>query len=244
MFGLHKYKYKYLGSEAERACAKEAQASRLALANLRKVMAGTPEVHSFIVEDSCNETTVENFIPSGNENYENMDVQQFVDETSLQSSTNSKLKIISNDQDLTTNRIKNILGNDQVEIMFQTTDGSYIDVPDDVLLNLSKNGLQYQVIDENGQVSEIQELKELTNETGITESLIEDNSHLNTISPLHTDKITDSSLLGDDAFSYQPQTFTKDVYMGSSEIYEPENLSIHSELLPDKSTVFSSIRSK
>lgn len=243
MFGLPNYKYKYFGNEVEKACAKEAQASRLALANLRKAMASSPEVHSFIVEESCNETTVENFIPRENENYENMDVQ-LVNETSCQSDIDPKLKVISNEQDLTTNKIKNILGNDEVEIMFQTTDGNYIDVPDDVLLNLSKTGLQYQVIDENGKVSEIQELKELTRKTVISESLMEDNCRLNSVLPIHTDKISDSALLTDDAFQYQPQSFTEDVYMGSSEIYEPENLSMHSELLPNISSVFPKIRSK
>lgn len=62
-------KRKYIRSEAERACAKEAAASRLALEALQKELATAPQVNQFVIEESCTETTVENFIPHTEETF-------------------------------------------------------------------------------------------------------------------------------------------------------------------------------
>ncbi|CAH2018582.1 unnamed protein product [Acanthoscelides obtectus] len=49
--------------EAEhRACVKEAEASRSAIANLTKEIVSAPHANTFIIDETCSETTVENFI--------------------------------------------------------------------------------------------------------------------------------------------------------------------------------------
>lgn len=68
------------------------------------------------------------------------------------------------ENDTTTDKIKHILGSDlpnNVEIMFKTSDGNFVSVTDEVLQNITKGALQYQVIDENGHAGEIQELRVL-----------------------------------------------------------------------------------
>lgn len=188
-FLQRKMKRKYIRSEAERACAKEAAASRLALEALQKELATAPQVNSFVIEESCTETTVENFIPHTDETFiDNLhDIQgvQVVNYTDLGNPVYSTGGHIVNldkefganpliqynihntnqmEPEVTTDKIKNILGNgipSNVEIMFKTSDGNYISVPDEVLQNITKGNFQYQVIDENGQESEIQELRVL-----------------------------------------------------------------------------------
>lgn len=188
-FLQRKMKRKYIRSEAERACAKEAAASRLALEALQKELATAPQVNSFVIEESCTETTVENFIPHTDETFiDNLnDIQgvQVVNYADLSNPVYSSGPHIVNldkqfaanpliqynihntnqlEPDVTTDKIKNILGNglpSNVEIMFKTSDGNYISVPDEVLQNITKGNFQYQVIDENGQESEIQELRVL-----------------------------------------------------------------------------------
>ncbi|KAJ3627365.1 hypothetical protein MTP99_014748 [Tenebrio molitor] len=276
-YGQHKFKRKCLGSEAEKACAKEAQASRIALANLRKVMASTPQVHSFIVEESFNETTVENFIPNVDENYvDNIHDVQFVNGNPPQVAANGKsLNVIpvSNTQGLTADKIKHILGNDEVEIMFQTSDGNFVNVSDEVLLNLSKGGLQYQVVDENGHIGEIQELKTLDNEAiankaANVESFPDDPSlkreesfDLKIIkNPDEIDKIAKAmpEEYIDPNFSSAAcnktnleslqlhTTFNEDLYensfhMQNAEMFEPENLSMHSDLMADNPIEFETV---
>lgn len=160
--------------EAEhQACVKEAQASQLAIANLKKEIASAPQSNTFIIEETCTETTVENFIPHEQPNFVEVDIdnisnqmfinpQQFNNHDPANKSNIIQLTLPSNGQPLTADKIKNILGNNEnpnVEIMFKTSDGNYITVTDDVLQNLQKDGLQYQVIDEDGRVGEIQELQ-------------------------------------------------------------------------------------
>lgn len=68
-----------------------------------------------------------------------------------------------------TDKIKQILGGDitgNVEIMFKTSDGNFVSVTDEVLQNIAKGALQYQVIDENGLAGEIRELRVLDNPPG------------------------------------------------------------------------------
>nr|CAH7723630.1 unnamed protein product [Callosobruchus chinensis] len=43
--------------------------------------------------------------------------------------------------------------------MFKTSDGNFVTVTDEVLQDLQKDGLQYQVIDEDGRLGELQELQ-------------------------------------------------------------------------------------
>lgn len=264
-YSQHKFKRKCLGSDAEKACAKEAQASRITLANLRKVMASTPQVHSFIVEESFNETTVENFIPNVEDNAytDNLNGVDFANSTipaqGNPTSVNKALNIIplsGNNQGLTAEKIKHILGNDQVEIMFQTSDGNFVNVSDEVLLNLSKGGLQYQVVDENGHVGELQELKTLDSEgkpTNFDESasinfkkdvfgvkIIQNGDNLN-----KTEKSSSGGEFIDTSFTTSTKTnldaiplINESLYgngfnMQSTEIFEPENLSLHSDLMAD-----------
>ncbi|RZC37724.1 uncharacterized protein BDFB_000777 [Asbolus verrucosus] len=272
-YGQHKFKRKCLGSEAEKACAKEAQASRIAVANLRKVMATTPQVHSFIVEESFNETTVENFIPNVEESYgKSIREVQFVNGSQPQVTQNGKplnmipVSLSNNSQGLTADKIKHILGNDEVEIMFQTSDGNFVNVSDEVLLNLSKGGLQYQVVDENGHVGEIQELKTLDNEniankTGhldlkeeknfdlkIIKSTREMDKYAKTIPEEYIDPNFSSTACNKtnlDSLQLHT-TFNEDLYensfhMQSAEIFEPENLSMHSDLMADNPMEFDSV---
>ncbi|XP_044259870.1 uncharacterized protein LOC123008232 isoform X1 [Tribolium madens] len=263
VYGQHKFKRKCLGSEAEKACAKEAQASRIALANLRKVMASTPQVHSFIVEESFNETTVENFIPNVEENYvENIHDVQFVNGNPPQVTTNGK-PLVSNTQSLTADKIKHILGNDEVEIMFQTSDGNFVNVSDEVLLNLSKGGLQYQVVDENGHIGEIQELKtlepdsgpkddqKLKREQGFDLKIIKNPDEIDKIAKAMPEEYIDPNFSSaacnkTNMESLQLHTsFNEDLYensfhMQSAEMFEPENLSMHSDLMADNPMEFES----
>lgn len=162
VFNQRKMKRKYIRTEAEKACAKEAQASRMALANLQKEIATTPQVNSFVIEESCTETTVENFIPP--ENFQETRVINYADLDNEIYDTKPNLMHFPQNvpQELTADKIKHILGNEvpqNIEIMFKTSEGNYVTVTDEVLQNISKGGLQYQVVDENGQVGEIQDLK-------------------------------------------------------------------------------------
>lgn len=64
-------------------------------------------------------------------------------------------------EDTPSDKLKHIIGDNMttnVEIMFKTSDGTYINVTDEMLQDMSQGELQYQVIDENGQASEMQEL--------------------------------------------------------------------------------------
>nr|CAI5843434.1 unnamed protein product [Callosobruchus analis] len=142
------------------ACVKEAQASRLAIANLKKEIASAPQANTFIIEETCTETTVENFIPHPGVGFG--DGQVFLPTAPKVSDNVIQLTIPNNPEELTADKIKDILGNEansNVEIMFKTSDGSFVSVTDEVLQNLQKDGLQYQVIDEDGRLGEVQELQ-------------------------------------------------------------------------------------
>ncbi|XP_018561601.1 uncharacterized protein LOC108903788 [Anoplophora glabripennis] len=176
LYKPHKVKRKFRLEAEHQACIKEAHASRLAIANLKKEIASAPQANTFIIEETCTETTVENFIPHPEQSgyvevdYNNIDNQVFVSPNNFNQETSKSANMIqlalqNNGQALTADKIKHILGNEvpaNVEIMFKTSDGSFVTVTDEVLQNLStKEGLQYQVVDENGQVGEIQELQVL-----------------------------------------------------------------------------------
>ncbi|CAH1155154.1 unnamed protein product [Phaedon cochleariae] len=168
-----KPKRKYRFEAEHQACVKEAQASILAIANLKKEIASAPQANTFIIEETCTETTVENFIPHAeNQNFVEMDFNNLSNPVVNLSSEGAKSNVIqltlqNGLQGLTADKIKTILGNDtnaNVEIMFKTSDGNFVTVTDEVLQNLQKDGLQYQVIDEDGRMGEIQELKLLAKE--------------------------------------------------------------------------------
>lgn len=162
----------------------------MAIANLKKEIASAPQSNSFIIEESCTETTVENFIPHVDRqnfveiDYENLDNQVFLNPQSFNQDVGKnnviQLTLPSNGQSLTTDKIKNILSNDansNIEIMFKTNEGNYVTLTDDVLQNLQKDGLQYQVIDEEGRMGELQELQLIGKEnvvdlSNITEGVI------------------------------------------------------------------------
>ncbi|KRT83874.1 hypothetical protein AMK59_4263 [Oryctes borbonicus] len=181
-------KRKYMRSEAEKACAKEAAASRLALEALQKELATTDQISSFVIEESCTETTVENFIPHGEEPF--MDNLNQLESVPLQvvnyadinqSVLNNSTELINVGKPILANtllqyddlnnpqktpesaaeKLKQILGGNMpsnVEIMFKTSDGNFVSLTDEVLQNITRESLQYQVIDEHGHAGEVQQL--------------------------------------------------------------------------------------
>nr|CAH7738847.1 unnamed protein product [Callosobruchus chinensis] len=148
LYKPHKIKRKSRIEAEHLACLKEAQASQLAIANLKKEIASAPQASTSIIEETCTETTVENFIPHSSVGFGDGNVVQ--------------LAFPNNSEELTADKIKDILGNEvnsNVEIMFKTSDGNFVTVTDEVLQDLQKDGLQYQVIDEDGRLGELQELQ-------------------------------------------------------------------------------------
>lgn len=179
-------------SEAEKACAKEAAASRQALEALQKELSIQPQVNSFVIEDSCTETTVENFIPHHADgrfvenvrdfqglpvvNYYSVNGTGYANREQAENvekslTDNPLLQFnIRNDGNTHTDiaapadKVKGVLDGDithNVEIMFKTSEGDFVSVTDELLQNISKSALQYQVIDENGFAGEMQELRVL-----------------------------------------------------------------------------------
>ncbi|VEN58011.1 unnamed protein product [Callosobruchus maculatus] len=160
LYKPHKVKRKFRIEAEHQACVKEAQASRLAIANLKKEIASAPQANTFIIEETCTETTVENFIPHPSVGFG--DGQVFLPTDPKIQNNVIQLTIPNSSEELTADKIKDILGNEansNVEIMFKTSDGSFVTVTDEVLQNLQKDGLQYQVIDEDGRLGEVQELQ-------------------------------------------------------------------------------------
>nr|XP_022909174.1 uncharacterized protein LOC111420426 [Onthophagus taurus] len=240
-----KLKRKYMKSEAEKACAKEAAASRLALEALQKELATTNQLSSFVIEDSCSETTVENFIPHSEEPYiDNLnhlqavplevvnyaDLNQSVLNQSVlnqsvlnQSVLNQSvlnpvlnltnqvltkpINVLGNPvlqydnvnsprlQEAITDKLRQIFGGNvptNVEIMFKTNDGSFMNVTDEVLQNITKDSLQYQVIDEHGRAGEVQELTVNTKDSNFTHiPEVEEDPIAKYVNPIET--ITDNN---------------------------------------------------
>lgn len=157
-------KRKCVRTEAEKACAKEAAASRLALETIQKELATT----SFNLSDdhSSNATNV------------SQTQQQYVNTTyglgqqNLLIGGGDGISVVGlGDTDkgaklaspeTAAEKIKHMFGQElpsNVEIMFKTSDGNFVNVTDEMLQAITKEALQFQVIDENGQASEIQFLK-------------------------------------------------------------------------------------
>ncbi|KAL1491872.1 hypothetical protein ABEB36_012401 [Hypothenemus hampei] len=156
-----------LKQQAEQACVKEAQASKLALANLQQAIASNPQANNFIIEDTCTETTVENFIPSAeaeslvkvlNSNDNSMFLPISIAPKQSQATQDNQQM-----QSLNSNKLKYILDAGtptNIEIMYKDAEGNYMPVNAEVFKNLSnKDGLQFQVVDENGHTSEFQEFE-------------------------------------------------------------------------------------
>ncbi|KAB0800445.1 hypothetical protein PPYR_06185 [Photinus pyralis] len=174
-----KYKRKFVRSEAEKACAKEAAASRLALEALQREIASTPQVGSFVIEESCTETTVENFIPHTDETYsEHLDHDKNVPELQvmnfqdLSNSTFVNTQMIDMEKtqavgsimqfDMSTDKLQHMLGAEvptNLEIMFRTSEGQLVNITEEQFHNLSDGTLQYQFVDEDGQLSEVRQLQ-------------------------------------------------------------------------------------
>ncbi|XP_030756983.1 uncharacterized protein LOC115882871 isoform X2 [Sitophilus oryzae] len=172
-----------LKQQAEQACVKEAQASRLALASLQKEIAVAPQANNFIIEETYAETTVENFIPHHEQtygdvmNYSNnmhnrssMEKSMFIPGTLPQNNLSNLAtysSLIQGDKksSFANEKLKMILGTDvpsNVEIMYKDARGNFVPVNEEVLQSLAtKEGIQYQVVDEDGRVSELQELRVL-----------------------------------------------------------------------------------
>ncbi|XP_017780951.1 PREDICTED: modifier of mdg4-like [Nicrophorus vespilloides] len=165
--------------EAEKACAREARASRLALEALKKELGPSNQIHTFEIEDSCTETTVENFIPHGEEEsfmneLEGMPLQvvNYSDLASPILTTSGQIinlpKGLSNsiipfevtsESEKTIEKIRDVFCQEMqtnVEIMYKTPEGEFVKVTDEVLRNITGDTLQFQVIDENGREGEIQ----------------------------------------------------------------------------------------
>ncbi|CAH1128595.1 unnamed protein product [Ceutorhynchus assimilis] len=70
-----------LKKQVEQAFLKEAQASRLALTNLQKEIRSTSQSVNFIVEDTCAETCMENFIPQPEETPSYLEIDRIKKET-------------------------------------------------------------------------------------------------------------------------------------------------------------------
>lgn len=202
---------KTLKQQAEQACVKEAQASRMALASLQKEIAAAPQVNSFIIEETCTETTVENFIPnSDTEQSPYIQVLNYngvINENGIQNSVFLPVNVPTNcinDQvpystvieqaekrSLTADKLKYMLGGEMssnVEIMYKDADGNFVPVNEEVLQNLStKEGLQYQVVDEDGRISEMQELRvidKLEKLNEISHPVMPDNGVINLSKPV------------------------------------------------------------
>lgn len=174
-----KYKRKFVRTEAEKACAKEAAASRLALEALQREIASTPQVGSFVIEESCTETTVENFIPHTDEAYsEHLDHDNNVPELQvmnfqdLNSSTFVNTQMVDMEKtqavgsimqfDMSTDKLQHMLGTEvptNLEIMFRTSEGQLVNITEEQFHNLSDGTLQYQFVDEDGQLSEVRQLQ-------------------------------------------------------------------------------------
>ncbi|KAK5649313.1 hypothetical protein RI129_000342 [Pyrocoelia pectoralis] len=176
-----KIKRKFGRTEAEKACAKEAAASRLALEALQREIASAPQVGSFVIEESCTETTVENFIPHTDEPYiehldhGNVPQLQVVNFHELNNSfVNNQIIDIEKTEAVgsimqfdiptssSTDKLPHILGTEipaNLEIMFRTSGGQYVNLTEEELQNLSGETLQYQFVDENGQLSEVRQLQ-------------------------------------------------------------------------------------
>uniref|UniRef100_A0AAR5QHL5 BTB domain-containing protein n=1 Tax=Dendroctonus ponderosae TaxID=77166 RepID=A0AAR5QHL5_DENPD len=147
-----------LKQQAEQACFKEAQASRMALASLQKQIAAAPQVSSFIIEDSCAETTVENFIPHP-EPVPFVQIFDYDDDISekmkngmflpvpVAQPANSSAPFNTNNQrnqtekrSLTADKLKYILGSHlptNVEVMYKDAEGNFVPVNEEVLQNLA-----------------------------------------------------------------------------------------------------------
>ncbi|CAH2018581.1 unnamed protein product [Acanthoscelides obtectus] len=154
--------------EAEhRACVKEAEASRSAIANLTKEIVSAPHANTFIIDETCSETTVENFISHPTVGFGAGQV--FLPTDPNVSNNVIQSTIPSSSEELTADKIKDLLGNEansSVKILFKTSDESFVTVTDEALQNLQKDGLQYQVIGEDEKLGDVQELqltKDMTN---------------------------------------------------------------------------------
>lgn len=167
-----KVKRKMIRSDAEKACSKEAAASRMALEALQRELSSGPHISSFVVDESCTETTVENFIPHTEEGY----IQTYNQVPMQVSFANMAPPIVIPEPDsimhtsvesnspcfqTISDKIRSVLGDVQgnVELMYKTNSGNFVAVTDDVLQNIADGTLQYQIVDEDGHVGEVQELR-------------------------------------------------------------------------------------
>ncbi|CAH2013871.1 unnamed protein product [Acanthoscelides obtectus] len=126
-------------------------------------MVSAQHANSFIIEETCSETTVENFIPHPTVGFGAGQV--FLPTDPKVSNNVIQSTIPSSSEELTAD----LLGNEahsSVKILFKTSDGSFVTVSDEVLQNLQKDDMQYQVIDEVEKLGDVQDLqltKDMTN---------------------------------------------------------------------------------
>lgn len=137
---------------------------------------------SFVIEESCTETTVENFIPHTDETFiDNLNhiegvPLQVVNYDELNNSILTASQMINIEKPECANnavqfgvrgnpskeKLKRILGTNlpgNIEIMYRTNDGNFVNVTADVFQNLTGDTLQYQIVDEHGQIRELRELQ-------------------------------------------------------------------------------------
>ncbi|XP_049820178.1 uncharacterized protein LOC109594868 isoform X2 [Aethina tumida] len=201
----YKTRRKNINNEAEKACVKEAHASRMALAHLQKEIEAAPLVNSFIIEETCTETTVENFIPNELQimDYSNFN-SMYVHDPYIGGKKPTNIMQLPNTQNL---------GEDirsSLELLYRN-DGSILALDKKNLQNFPKNCLSYQIVDENSnQIDDMQRVQILNNcQTSPAVSNFIENSHdLNldydatpdspTLQIVTSDSMDDSEVLTED----------------------------------------------
>lgn len=153
----------------------------MALELLKKELASS-QFSSFVVEESCTETTVENFIPHNEDIYiENelttVPIQLNYDFNNPNASNqivsaNILPYIVPPSEENVQGNVQNVNNNtspgknqivdenlqNNMKILLKTDDGNFINVKN-VTVQKVPEGLQYQIIDENGDTNELQEIK-------------------------------------------------------------------------------------
>ncbi|CAH1961379.1 unnamed protein product [Acanthoscelides obtectus] len=160
LYKLHKGKKRSrIGAEGQ-VCVEKTEDSRLATA--KKEIASASQANTSIMEKACTESSVKKF-PHPTAGFGAG--QAFLPTDPIGSNNVIDLTMPSSSEE----RTPYLFGNEAnsiVEIMFKTSDGSLVPVTDELLQNLQKDGLQYQVMDEDGKLGEVHELqltKDMTN---------------------------------------------------------------------------------
>ncbi|CAG9766758.1 unnamed protein product [Ceutorhynchus assimilis] len=151
-----------LKKQVEQAFLKEAQASRLALTNLQKEIRSTSQSVNFIVEDTCAETCMENFIPQPEETPSYLEIDRIKKETPQSNSFQppSLFDDGPNQSQLPTSNIENIFeaqNSSNVESMYKNNSAEILCFNKPILEDLIPRDLQYQYGIENNPTQTVPE---------------------------------------------------------------------------------------